>query len=221
MLDKMSRVLSKVALVRDTGDNIRHFHTVFSDPYLQNTWYVSSGDNGKQNRVWKSVDNGVTWSQVDFDYEDSSLDGSIRDRLLRFTSVVITEDKLVWATDDNLGIGKSALVVVDKATNNLEVPVYFDQNLMRNLVKVDANTILGVSESKDDISCASGYIVDLDTKECTRFDFPNLQEKRCPVTLSLAASEMENGCLYISSLGRVFTNKINGLVRLKLRLEDS
>lgn len=220
MLDRMSAVLTKPALVKDTGDNIRHFHTVFPDPYSTGTWYASSGDNGKQNRVWVSHDDGLNWNQIKFEYELTEASESFRDRLLRFTSVVVLEDKIIWATDDDLGIKKSALVVFDKVTKVIEVPLYFDQNLMRNLVRLDDKTVLGLSESKNDLTCASAYIVDVDEKASIRFDFPNLLEKSCPVTLSLAASQLHEGRLYISSLGRIFTHRINGLVRLKINLED-
>lgn len=219
-LEDMSPVLSMPALVADSGSNIRHFHTVFPDTYNPGTWYASSGDNGKQNRVWRSRDAGLTWLEVKFNFATPGLTDNMRSRLLRFTSVVLTKDKIVWATDDNLGINKSALVTVDKATDSLEVALYFDENLMRNLIKIDEGSVIGLSESKNDLTRSSAYVICLDTLECARFDFPNLKLRKCPVTLSLAATELKDSTAYVSSLGSVLTTRIDGLIRLNFKLEN-
>jgi hypothetical protein len=86
--------------------SIRHFHTVFADPYQTKQWWASSGDTPSQSRVWRSTDDGVTWADVTCGAIGIKLPSSSEHRrqaLHRFTSVAITPTELIWGTDDWMG----------------------------------------------------------------------------------------------------------------------
>lgn len=85
---------------------LRHFHTVQSDPYVEDTWWVTSGDKWWESRIWKSTDNGLSWfeqtnsqPQVDLPISD------VRHRIAcqRMTDMIIGPDWLIWGSDDLLG----------------------------------------------------------------------------------------------------------------------
>ncbi len=85
---------------------IRHFHTVAADPYETGVWWLSSGDRAIESRVWRSDDDGSTWTDV----TDPSVDFPLQPRFerfrqsaFRFTDVVVMPDLLLWGTDDLLG----------------------------------------------------------------------------------------------------------------------
>jgi ubiquinone/menaquinone biosynthesis C-methylase UbiE len=85
---------------------IRHFHTVVPDPYEPRTWWASSGDTSKECRVWRSRDDGDSWSDVTNEAPDVPLPAShlpYRQSVHRYTDVIVGKDDLLWGADDILG----------------------------------------------------------------------------------------------------------------------
>jgi ubiquinone/menaquinone biosynthesis C-methylase UbiE len=84
---------------------IRHFHTAAADPTEAGVWYISSGDEPVESRVWKSVDHGLTWADVTAVDPDVRLHPSLSgaQAIHRYTDIAILPDRLIWGTDDMLG----------------------------------------------------------------------------------------------------------------------
>lgn len=74
---------------------IYHFHVVRRDPYNAGHWYISSGDLPDECFVWRSTDDGLTWTDVsDLAYTDE------RQKIHRTTNMYFTEDYIYWGVDD-------------------------------------------------------------------------------------------------------------------------
>ncbi len=86
---------------------IRHFHTLAADPYAPRMWWLSSGDRAQESRVWRSVDDGLTWQDVtgrDVQVElHPTLGKDQWQRAYRYTDLVVLPDHLIWGCDDWLG----------------------------------------------------------------------------------------------------------------------
>lgn len=55
---------------------IRHFHCVQADPYQLGDWWASSGDTNQQDKIWRSQDEGLSWTLI--------FSGSQRERTCSF-----------------------------------------------------------------------------------------------------------------------------------------
>ncbi len=151
------------------GD-VRHFHLVQKCTSVRGRWYLSSGDTERQSKLWVSEDDGESWEVVPINKVIGATKGipsSLYGRLHRFTSIVQTNNKIIWVTDDTFkGLG-ARMCVVDK--DRLDVIRVVDgncgKNEIRNLIKVDERHAFAVSESKIDMDTASLVLIDyLDEK---------------------------------------------------------
>jgi hypothetical protein len=83
---------------------IRHFHTVASDPWRSGRWWASSGDAGSECRIWESLDNGISWEEMPVQLPVDDLHPRVNPRsVLRYTDIAVRESDLIWGTDDMLG----------------------------------------------------------------------------------------------------------------------
>ena len=147
------------------GD-IRHFHVVQKCTTVPDQWYLSSGDTEQQSRFWVSRDDGRTWDQVTI----SNVVGAVADipeplipKLHRFTAMVQTESKLIWATDDVFKGRGAKVCVVDKADlSQLRVlDGNCGQNEIRNLIQLDDRYALAVSEAKLELESVYITLIDI------------------------------------------------------------
>lgn len=86
---------------------IRHFHTAVADPHRPGTWMVSSGDGPQECLMWRSEDDGLTWSELGLDAGSVALHPAIPRRdygvIKRHTDMAVLPDALIWGADDLLG----------------------------------------------------------------------------------------------------------------------
>lgn len=131
---------------------IRHFHTVASDPFAPGVWWLSSGDRSEECRVWRSEDDGLTWSDVtnrDLDFPTQPQFAGYRQSAFRYTDVVITPDALLWGSDDWLGEvgapeegatlatrGGARLFVAPRSLPLRPTPVAYIGNPVRSIIDV-------------------------------------------------------------------------------------
>lgn len=93
------------------GD-IRHLHFVKWDMYARCLWLGTGdyGDNGAENRLYQSTDNGETWRLVGQYSQD-----------WRAIGVCMTQDALTWGTDAGSCPDTVHFVRMDRRTEKLEV----------------------------------------------------------------------------------------------------
>ena len=81
------------SVLSPTGNNggiagdVRHFHAVAADPYTKH-WWASSGDADAQCKIYRSTNDGLTWSVL--------FEGTQHERT---TSFVFTPDYVYYGTD--------------------------------------------------------------------------------------------------------------------------
>lgn len=190
------------------GD-IRHFHLVQKCSSIRGRWYLSSGDTELQSKFWVSDDDGESWKLVPINEVDGDLEGvpeELYGRLHRFTSIIQTDDKIIWVTDDTFKGAGARMCVVDK--NKLSVVRVVSggcgKNEIRNLIKIDDKFALAVSESKVDVRTASLVLIDfvnerlewigvLDNERGVKANFMN----------GLSAKSAFDGVFYSSSDNKV------------------
>lgn len=179
---------------------IRHFHTVFPDPYSPGTWYASSGDSGNQNKLWLSTDDGRTFVELELEVEGFA-GGQARSRgALRFTSArVLSKNHLVWATDDGLGSQWcwSCVARVDTTSKKVSVQVVerLARNWARNLIS-EGSTNLVLTESKTDFSSVDFVRINNGGKRLSGARFENKLGQKSPVTTSFASPSFKDGVAF-------------------------
>ncbi len=145
--------------------SLRHFHLVQKCSSVESRWYLSSGDTERQSRFWVSNDDGESWQEVLL----GSVGGNYKDipstmlgKLYRFTSMIQTDDKLVWVTDDTFnGVGaKFCIVRKDRLGDINVVKGDCGKNEIRNLIQIDDRYGLAVSEAKLDIDFVYLTLID-------------------------------------------------------------
>ncbi|MBN1350726.1 hypothetical protein JXJ21_15015 [candidate division KSB1 bacterium] len=140
--DSWESVFNKKGREADAPE-IRHFHTLQPDPFSPGDWYLSSGDNPQECRIWKSSDDGFTWREV----TDPDPDGTDRQDIHRYTAIYFDESFLYWGTDDLLD-GCARFVKAER-TEPLSVHVAAKlDNLVRSLVATPYGLVL-ISERKE------------------------------------------------------------------------
>lgn len=209
------------------GD-IRHFHTCYSDPYINGRWYVSSGDKGSDNRLYVTEDDGVNWKRIFVKdiYPFRLIEEKEKDSVLRYTSLIISRDKLSWATDDQVGVGRSLYCSINKEGlfNNKGVNVSIDavlsENLSRNVIRVPGIGVLVLPETKHDPKSAA---VNLFNGEGL-YQFPRITSlsKQRSAFLSSRSSRCFCNGLAFGLVDRFFLNNESpGTVLIKLKKEQT
>ena len=92
-----------------TAAEIRHFHTVIADPWAPGHWWISSGDAVSECRVWRSTDDGISWTEATGDASAPTpgpAGGELKQALYRHTDAQILENALIWGSDDYLAPGE-------------------------------------------------------------------------------------------------------------------
>lgn len=85
---------------------IRHFHTMHYNPNDGN-WYATSGDSDEQVHWWKSVDDGLTFTEI---FDGSS--ATVNAQKYRTVGMVFPEDDTaIYASDDYEGAGSAVYSV--------------------------------------------------------------------------------------------------------------
>src|ERR1700759_4727810 len=86
------------------GEQIRHFHFLQRRPGHPHEWWLTSGDNVHECRMWVSKDDGDTWK--DFTEalpEEFPVSGmTANHKVFRTTDLKFIGDDIVWASDDFL-----------------------------------------------------------------------------------------------------------------------
>lgn len=98
------------------GD-IRHLHFVKWDSYEQCLWLGTGdyGENGSENRLYKSIDNGDNWTLIGQDGQD-----------WRAIGVCFTKDALLWGTDAGSCPDTVHFVRMERKTQKLEILADFE-----------------------------------------------------------------------------------------------
>ncbi|MBC2776029.1 class I SAM-dependent methyltransferase [Parasphingopyxis marina] len=94
-----------------SGENIRHFHTLLADPHVPGQWWLSSGDRPHECRVWLSRDDGDNWIDItnikpDVDLNAQAYPQSVQ----RYTDLWLDKDRVIWGSDDWLGSPRNAML---------------------------------------------------------------------------------------------------------------
>jgi SAM-dependent methyltransferase len=98
-----------VCVFSKTAAEIRHFHTVIADPWNTGHWWISSGDAVSECRVWRSTDDGISWTEATGDCgapTPGPAGGMLKQALYRHTDAQILENALIWGSDDYLAPGE-------------------------------------------------------------------------------------------------------------------
>lgn len=201
------------------GD-IRHFH--ICHPIGRSNWLLASGDIRRQNRVWLSSDDGDSWVQLLLSF---SLRGLVpehsKTRLVRFTQFVLTQGgDVLWATDDTLGIGRAALVrmtLTGGTSAHLEVIGLLGENCVRNILAIDSQNYLIVSESKENTAHAEIFFYDNAAQSLERFDLPNVTGQKSAVTESLGSVAFFKQQAFLPMMGAILSKAQCGVLRLTVR----
>lgn len=141
---------------------IRHFHTCTADPYEPGRWYVSSGDRGEQNRLWRSDDDGLTWHAMHPELrpvEGLPIPVGRLRNVVRHTAEVVLDDGILWPTDDNLGSAARLVRLRKPELDTVEVLATFGRNELRNFISLEGGKFVVLSESKLDPTRAEVYVV--------------------------------------------------------------
>ncbi|MFC4260125.1 sulfotransferase family 2 domain-containing protein [Marinobacter lacisalsi] len=208
------------------GADIRHFHTCFFHFGL-GIWYISTGDKGIQNRIYFSNDNGETWARVEPEYEIPSrlIDASQYRRALRFTSVITTEEGVLWASDDDLSINKSGVFKFD-GFGRLRIVGLLGKNLVRSAIKLPnidgglSKDVLFLTECKSDKSGADAWVYS-DEREVARHltkITSDLGPGNYPFTRSKASHRFFNNTAY-TFLDGFFDKGVDDARALKIRID--
>lgn len=213
-----AKLTQKVGPKPPIGD-IRHFHTCFHDPFISQRWYCSSGDVSTHNKLWKSDDDGETWTELRPTLRNASEYGVRRvERALRFTSAVVTgPGRLAYATDDNLGIGSAAFVIAEVSDDDIHLNItsLLSRNLARSVIRHEQGFVV-IAESKHDLNQINIDNVDLQGIVRDRIALANLKNAKCPVTQSISSGQFVRGTAFIPSRGSILTRNHKSPLVLKL-----
>jgi len=81
---------------------VRHFHFLQARPGSPGEWWLTSGDEGPQSKVWVSHDDGDNWHDITSG-SPLVIDGVKYPRnIFRLTDLVWSGDEVIWGADDSL-----------------------------------------------------------------------------------------------------------------------
>jgi hypothetical protein len=87
-----------------TSDDVRHFHFLQARPGAAGEWWLSSGDEPHESRIWISTDDGDSWNDVSHPGCESVPVGGLPypRTLFRLTDLVWDGEAAIWGTDHYL-----------------------------------------------------------------------------------------------------------------------
>jgi hypothetical protein len=217
-------VLTKrVGKSREDGD-IRHFHTCIADPYEEGRWYASSGDLDIHCRFWTTQDDGESWKELKVNVlENNEFTLPSSKRFLRFTSATVTQArKLLWATDDLLGIGRSAVVeaTIEKDQIYLSVIDLLSNNNVRNIISHDQGHLL-ITEAKYNVNFIFFHWLTLKGKVVKTLALDNISTIKSPVTVSVSSKYFIENIAFIPSLGVLYNRDKRCVFKLQIKAKGS
>ncbi len=176
----------------------RHFHVCQADPFSPGRWLISTGDAQEHCRIWLSRDDGESWSEVSEPANPGeAIKPGDRRRIYRFTSVVFRKDRLVWVTDDTLGLGKAALVSAPRSgLEAARVVAPLGGNEMRTLTSIGEECALATSEAKLDVAAADVFLVARDSEARRLASIPNRTGGKTAFSRSLCSRIAHGGVLF-------------------------
>lgn len=194
---------------------IRHFHTVVSDPFEPRTWYASSGDKPDECFVWKSDNNGESWIVCNDPDPKINVPAAFASRRVaahRFTDLVIQSDRIFWGADDWMGdTGEydarlpeaartgSRIYSTTKTTPFALKEIGYVGPPVRTLTAVDHGWIV-TTEAKGEISGRRATIFFLSndfTRLSKLFDVDNFRNRDTALSFSRASRRARNGMLFM------------------------
>lgn len=199
-LGKYKKVLLKTA--SESRGEIRHFHLCYPNPINPKQWIAATGDGIGQSRFFVSNNGGETWIEYKVDKPiDDRMDYEHRNQIFRFTSFSYTDDgKIIWGTDDGLGLEHPAIITADL---NKKIPEFKfntllpERNFARNILKINGNLFLIITEAKSDFEKAQIYLYDYNTNEYGYINIKNVINRRNAVTGSIGSKiAMKNNTGY-------------------------
>ncbi len=87
-----------------TEPQIRHFHFLQARPGFPGEWWLSSGDEPAESKIWVSRDDGDSWQDLTGGFGGMIDIGgeSFPRSLFRLTDLAWHDGEIVWGTDDDL-----------------------------------------------------------------------------------------------------------------------
>lgn len=192
---------------------IRHFHTCQFDKYTTNTWYASSGYY--QNKIFRSLDNGITWEDI------TPIIKIVNNDIIRVidlpcifkhTCEIYSKNYIYWVTNhvlyDRHGDSKSSrLVKLDKQTLELTILGSLGDECNRSLIKINDTFAISITENKKLNKYALIYLVNYKKGTC---DFIDKIEccKKTGFTYSISSKNCIDNKFYSCALNGDFRNLI-------------
>jgi hypothetical protein len=111
---RREKIGSRVLRSRDRGrswnvvfersaEQIRHFHFLQARPGHPGEWWLTSGDQPEESRIWVSKDDGDSWQDYTAGASQIPVGGTQYPRsIFRLTDLAWEGDDVVWGTDDVL-----------------------------------------------------------------------------------------------------------------------
>jgi hypothetical protein len=84
--------------------HVRHFHFLQARPGKPGEWWLTSGDTDAESRIWKSTDDGDTWTDQTERFGATVEIGpeAYSRRIFRLTDLTWDGDAIIWGSDDVL-----------------------------------------------------------------------------------------------------------------------
>jgi hypothetical protein len=143
-----------------TSDEIRHFHFLQARPSRIGEWWLSSGDEPEESRIWVSIDDGDSWRDVSLPgCETVPVDGVSYPRtMFRLTDLVWDGETTIWGTDHRLPKKKQeprGARVLQSAAQPLEPSLVATVNWpIRSVVEVGAFYMF-LSQGPNDLAASA------------------------------------------------------------------
>lgn len=219
--NEWEKVFEVMAAEKPPLGDVRHFHVCTPSMENPGLWLLASGDNTRHNRLWLSDDDGDHWREIVVDESPSPrIKRANRQRILRFTSFISNSDgSFVWGTDDDLGVGTSALVKMSLRDGKAEFSIisWLGPNYTRNIVSLGEDLIMTVSESKRDPQHVELWFGDLLNGLATAVRVPNLAGAPSSISDSICGRRFIDGVVFIPASGSLFTTNKCGVLRVSLK----
>lgn len=202
-------------LSRDNDNHeIRHFHTLQPDPFEESSWYLSSGDASHECMIWKSVDHGLSWTEV----TDPAYKGNTMQKVFRFTALYFDPTHIYWGTDD-LMLGNTLFIKASK-TEPLQIEIVTElDNVIRSATKTNFGSVL-ISETggkrNDTFIDFNIYLIDNDLNTFSLYNEPGTESEKTGFNYSRASISAKDNIFFSYANGKaVFAGK-SGMIKWEI-----